>query len=112
EAIREYYRKYFPLTDAAKNNPILNPGNGWVSRLCHEPKIALTILNDMLAPYISNGQLQLLLNHKVVSSDTKGKFVNNVVIKSLLDSSEKVIDAGYFIDATELGELLPLTGTE
>ena len=28
-----------------------NPGNGGVSKLCHEPRVALAVLTDMLAPY-------------------------------------------------------------
>ncbi|HRK21640.1 MAG TPA: FAD-dependent oxidoreductase, partial [Fimbriimonadaceae bacterium] len=39
EGVRKRYRTNYPLTDAAKANPLLNPGSGWVSRLCHEPKI-------------------------------------------------------------------------
>src|SRR6266545_7222115 len=31
--IRDYYRKNYPLTDAAKALPDLNPGNGTVSKL-------------------------------------------------------------------------------
>src|SRR5689334_9606632 len=29
QRIRDYYRRNFPLTDAAKAKPFLNPGNGW-----------------------------------------------------------------------------------
>ena len=32
-------------------DPHLNPGNGSVSRLCHEPRVALAVLDEMLAPY-------------------------------------------------------------
>lgn len=112
QKVREYYFKNYPLTKAAKDNPILNPGNGWVSRLCHEPKVGLAVLYEMLSPYISNGQLNLLLEHKLVSSDTKGKFVNTVTVRDLRSSQLHKIEAAYFIDATELGDLLPLTGTE
>lgn len=112
EKVRQYYVSNYPLTEGAKNNPILNPGNGWVSRLCHEPKVGLAVLEEMFAPYVSNGQLTLLLEHKVVSSDTKGKFVSTVTLQDLTSSTFKTIEAEYFIDATELGDLLPLTGTE
>jgi glycine/D-amino acid oxidase-like deaminating enzyme len=36
--IREYYRRNFPLTAEARAKPHLNPGNGGVSKLCHEPR--------------------------------------------------------------------------
>src|SRR3954463_9979041 len=34
-AIRDYYRHYLPLTPEARGREALNPGNGWVSGLCH-----------------------------------------------------------------------------
>src|SRR5438094_8886943 len=47
--IRDYYRLNFPLTAEVKARPFLNPGNGGVSKLCHEPRVALAALNEMLA---------------------------------------------------------------
>jgi hypothetical protein len=44
--IREYYRRNYPLTPAARANPHLNPGNAWVSRLCHEPRVTLAVLHE------------------------------------------------------------------
>ncbi|MEO1971748.1 MAG: FAD-dependent oxidoreductase, partial [Pirellulaceae bacterium] len=66
--IRDYYRRHYPLTDAARQQPNLNPGNGTVSRLCHEPRVALAVLRDWLAPYISSGQLQLFTECKAIGS--------------------------------------------
>ena len=43
-AIRQYYIRNYPLTDTARTNKILNPGDGSVSRLCHEPRAALAVL--------------------------------------------------------------------
>src|SRR5690554_1363389 len=51
DGVREYYRKHYPLTPEARRRRNLNPGNGWVSRLCHEPKVALAVLHEMLAPF-------------------------------------------------------------
>ena len=48
----EYYKKYYPLTDEAKARTYLNPGDGAVSRLCHEPRVALEVLHSMLKPFI------------------------------------------------------------
>src|SRR5882757_5320677 len=33
--VRAYYRTYYPLTPEARSRPNLNPGDGWVSALCH-----------------------------------------------------------------------------
>ena len=37
-----------------------NPGNGSVSKLCHEPRVALAVLLEMLAPHITAGRITLL----------------------------------------------------
>lgn len=111
-AVRDYYKRNYPLTDGAKNDPVLNPGKGTVSRLCHEPRVAVAVLNDMLAPYISSKKLVLLLEHKIQSADAKGNKVNSVMVKELRSGKLKSLNAPYFVDATELGDVLPLTGTE
>ena len=36
--VREYYRRHYPLTFATHQDRYLNPGGGWVGRLCHEPR--------------------------------------------------------------------------
>ena len=40
-AVRAHYRQHYPLTAAARADPSLNPGNGRVSRICHEPRRSL-----------------------------------------------------------------------
>jgi len=111
-AIRDYYRLNYPLTDEALQNPLLNPGDGAVSKLCHEPKVALAVLNNMFAPNISAKRLVLLLNHKVVSAEVTGNTVKSVTVRNLQNNKNKKLAAPYFVDATELGDLLPLTGAE
>ena len=111
-SIREYYKKNYPLTDAAKAVQYLNPGAGSVSKLCHEPKVAVSVLQDMMAPYISAGKLVLLLEHKVVDASVQSDVVNSVTVKNLRSNKLIKFKAPYFVDATELGELLPITGTE
>src|SRR5260221_7494037 len=39
--VRDHYRQHYPLTSAASLAWNSNPGNGLVSRLCHEPRAAL-----------------------------------------------------------------------
>ncbi len=111
-AIREYYIRNYPLTDAAEAAKNLNPGSGAVSRLCHEPRVALTVLTNLLAPYLSSGKLVLLLQYKIVSADVDGDKVKALKARCLQTGKEVVLNTPYFIDATELGDLLPLTRTE
>src|SRR5690625_3437793 len=47
--VRTYYQDNFPLTAKARSAWNLNPGNGTVSALCHNPRVALAVLQDMLA---------------------------------------------------------------
>ena len=111
-AIRDYYRRHYPLTEAAAARANLNPGNGSVSRLCHEPRVALAVLYELLNPYLSTQQLILLLEHKATRAEVTGDNVREIEVRSLRTGNPVVLDAPYFVDATELGDLLPLTRTE
>lgn len=52
ERLRDYYRRHYPLTPAARSRKLLNSGNGLVSRLLVEPRVAVAVLEAMLAPYV------------------------------------------------------------
>ena len=110
--IREYYKRNYPLTPEARQNARINPGNGGVSRLCHEPKVALAVMNEMLAPYVSSGKLILFTEYKPISAEATNTIVNSITIESMQADQRIMLTAHNFVDATELGELLPLTGTE
>ncbi|HVI44804.1 MAG TPA: FAD-dependent oxidoreductase [Chitinophaga sp.] len=111
-AVRQYYIRNYPLTEEARTRAHLNPGDGSVSRLCHEPRVAVAVLNEMLAPWISTGRLTLLLEHKMIAADVQGSKVNTLKAVDQRSGNTIFLTAPYFIDATELGDLLPLTGTE
>jgi FAD-dependent oxidoreductase family protein len=104
--VREFYETNYPLTELARGREFLNPGGGTVSRLTHEPRVSLAVLEAMLAPYASNGQLTVLLDHRPTSADVQGNWVRSVTV------GDRTITAAYFLDATEQGDLLPLTKTE
>lgn len=112
ELVREYYRRHYPLTSDAQMVANLDPGNGAVSRLCHEPRVALAVLDAMLAPAMSSGRLTLLLNTRPVGAAVDNDRIHSVRIRSAHDGRERTITARCFIDASELGDLLPMTGTE
>jgi hypothetical protein len=94
------------MTASALREPALDPGNCSVSRLCHEPVVGRAVLEAMLAPYVSNGRLTVLLERKPTSATASGDRVQSVRVRDL------DLTAPYFIDATETGDLLPLTKTE
>ncbi len=109
--VREYYLENYPVLNAEKQNRF-NPGACGVSRICHEPKVALNILESMLAPYLSNKQLTLLTNHKPVATETNSNRMQSVTLQNTLNGNQISLYASYFADATETGELLPLSNTE
>jgi len=111
-AVREYYRKNYRLTDIARAKKNLNPGDGLVSGLCFEPKVALAVFHNFLAPYFRSGKLHLFLQYKIVEADVTGDRVTTLKARHSISGTDIVLRAPYFIDATELGDLLPLTGTE
>jgi hypothetical protein len=112
EGVRAYYRHHYPLTAEARERAHLNPGNGLVSRLCHEPRVALAVLYEMLAPYVSAGRVEILLHHRAAAASVRGDRVESVTVHGLHTDRPVVLSGSYFLDATELGDLLPLTGTE
>jgi FAD dependent oxidoreductase len=110
--IRDYYRAHLPLTPAARENTLLNPGNGWVSRLCHDPRVAVAVLDQMLAPHLLSGRLVMMKPYQPFAALTDGDRVSAVVVRGLESGHEYVIEARFFIDATPYGELLELAGVE
>jgi len=110
--IRAWYRDHRPLTPEAARNARLNPGSGWVSRLCFEPQVAVDVLDEMLAPFLASGGLQILRHHTPVSAITNGDRVESVTLRSSETNEHVTISCRFVLDATETGDLLPLTGTE
>ncbi|RDC63403.1 FAD-dependent oxidoreductase [Adhaeribacter pallidiroseus] len=111
-AIRNFYKQHYPLTHEAKAEPFLNPGEGAVSRLAHEPRVALAVLHQLLAPYLSSKKLTLLLEHKISGAEVTQDKVTALQAQDLRQGKNITLVAPYFVDATELGDLLPLTKTE
>ena len=110
QKVRDFYVRNYPLTDAAKKNPLLNPGNGSVSKLCHEPRVALAVLLEMLAPHITAGRVTLLQPYAPVFVDTDGDRLTVVDVQECRAALRNriALHAPYFVDATETGDLLLL----
>lgn len=112
DGIREYYRAHLPLTEAARADPTLNPGNGWVSRLCHDPRVAVAVLHQMFAPHQLSGNLVVLHPQYPVMAYTQGDRITGVVVKGLESGRDTLIEAPLFIDATPEGDLLAMANVE
>lgn len=104
-----------------------NPGGGWVSNLCHPPATGHRVLEGLLQD-LEGGSLDLRL--RTVAQGTNlltstvpretgtnrpavdGDRIGAIPLLNLETDEETLVHATYVLDATELGDLLPLTGTE
>lgn len=110
--IRDYYRRNYPLRPDAAADPHLNPGLGAVGPICHEPRIAVAAIEELLAPWRASRQIDVLLEHVPVSAAIDGDIVTGIAFRRLSDGAEVAVEARYVLDATELGDLFPLADVE
>lgn len=106
DGVRAAYHR-MPLTDSARQDPFLNPGTGWVSKLCHEPRVALEVLESMVPPTV-----RILRRWKPKDCLVKGDKIEAVRFLDLETGNEETIWADFVLDATELGDILAISGTE
>lgn len=79
----------------------LNPGNGWVSRLCFLPARAADLFAQQLPVERIHG--------RVVGAEAEGGHVRSMTVEDVSGAQHR-IRARYVLDATDTGELLPLAG--
>ncbi len=109
DEIREHYRRWYPLTRAAREDPVLNPGLGKVSKLCHEPRVAASVIDALIAPFVASGRLQVLRETVPIAADAADGVIRSVTVRDRT-GSVRVLSAPFVLDATELGDVLPLAG--
>ncbi|MEZ5403380.1 MAG: FAD-dependent oxidoreductase [Bryobacteraceae bacterium] len=108
EGIRRYYREHYTLSATARASENLNPGTCYVSPLCFEPKVGVAVLDSMLAPH--GTKIQLLMRTRIFDLDMGGGMVRSALAYRF-DTKEIVrIRPRWVLDATELGDLLPMAG--
>jgi hypothetical protein len=106
DALRDIYRKRATLV--AEDVPF-NPGNCWVTNLAFEPGVAAGLLDQLLA---ESGKISVYRRAKVSAASTVNDFVEWVEAVSLVNGDCWRFHPRFVLDATELGDLLPLTGAE
>jgi hypothetical protein len=109
EAIRDHYRRLSPALVAA---PHPNPGRCWVTRLAFEPRVAVEALLGMAAPHVDARGLEILTRTKAARAEVSQDRIESVMAVNLDDRRWTRIRPRIVIDATELGDLLPLAGAE
>jgi len=109
KALRDHYRQH---AGEAGRQPHFNPGNCWVTRVAFEPKVAVAAMMALLEPYIREGRLTLHLRTKVAAVDVQDDRIVTVTAVSLSGNQTLRFRPAMVLDATELGDLLPLSGAE
>lgn len=110
-SIRNLARNRYTFKEEVRDNPLLNPGKGWVSRLCFEPRLGLEALEILLTNPLKTGNLHILTRAEPVKARVENNRVVEVVIQKR-DGNRVIFQPQLVIDATDLGELLPLADVE
>jgi FAD dependent oxidoreductase len=110
QGIRNHYAAM--LRPGVKADSLLNPGLCWVSYECSEATVDLDVLRSMLQPYVRTGKLSIFLRTAPVAVDKSGDAIQSVTVYGFQSHETLRLRARIFIDATELGEFLPLAGAE
>lgn len=111
-AVREHYRKIPEFKEEVRRRETFCPGNSWVSRVAHEPKIAWKLLSQMLQPHVEAEMLTIEYNTIAADAVVEQDRIERVLVRNKRSGEEKWIEAVYFLDATDCGDLLPVTGAE
>ncbi len=84
----------------------------WMGHACVEPHVGRQLLHMMLTDAKGKGTLDLALRTQVVQVFKNGDTVTGVEIASTSDkgSETRKIDCHVLVDATEWGDVIPLTG--
>lgn len=113
--IRAHYREHESLTPQAAANDRLDPGGGWVSRLCFAPRLGDPVIRSMIreAERAGGGRVSILDRAEIfaIDSDTNADRVGPLSARDA-DGGLVTIHADLYLDATETGDLLELAPVE
>lgn len=109
--IKQYYRSNYKLSTKGKKSVNFNPGcSDQQRRLSFEPKVGMKVLNDMLSFAVKSEKIYIFKPAKVIELYKDKQKITGAMIKNLKSGIKTKINAVIYIDATELGDLLPLAG--
>src|SRR2546429_6724145 len=89
--VRQFYRQDTALTEEVRNDPYLNPGGGYVSRLCFDSRFGVIAIMELLSEYFKTGQLKLLRSCKPTSAELRGDEVVSVTFHDLMTGNSQTI---------------------
>ena len=107
--VRSYYRSLPGFAPGIKIREAFCPADSEVSHLSHPPRLALRLLREMLAPYEEQGTLTVLTGARLVACDASEDTIRSVTVE--IGGEEVLVTGEIFLDATDTGELIALSGT-
>ena len=105
--VRLYYRNNFRLSAVGQKQPTLNPGGDYPGFSMH-PRIGHNVLVQQLT---AAPNIHFRPHTRVTAADVQGDTVQAVSVIDATGASTRYV-ARFFLDATDLGDLLPLAGVE
>ena len=108
-ALRDRYRA--AAGDAGRRAEF-NPGNCWVTRLAFEPRVAVDVVDAMLRPHVDAKRLHVHPRTKLAAVDVDGDRIAALTALDLDTGSLLRFHPAIVLDATELGDVLPLAGAQ
>ncbi len=109
--IVDFYRTRRDKTSTTSGSSgLFNPGDCWVSTLCFQPAAGVAALQSMLQPVIANGKLHIWLHTVPTGVRRDGRNIQSVQAYDFTRRRWLRLEGRYFIDATEWGDLIQLSG--
>lgn len=108
ERTRERYRSEYRLSETAIGEQRLNIGSCWVSRMAVEPRVASDLLAASLAELPN---VEVRIRTRVIEVENRINTIYEVIAQGPDGRVTRFLPT-FVLDATELGDLLPLAGVE
>lgn len=111
-SVRSYYKQTYQLSEISKKTKYFNPGNCWywVSQLAFEPTVAVKVIDDLLNSNTNASIPEIFLRHVPAKVEMDGDKIKHILTVNLDTEECLAFKATSYIDATELGDLLALSG--
>lgn len=104
QAVWDSYRRDLRLREQVRRRAYLNPGEGWVSRLCAEPGVIHGVLQQLLDPYQAAGNLRLLQHYRPVRAQVDADLIGVVEFGVAARSGGRgAAGAALFADSVGIG---------
>lgn len=106
--IRSYYRNLEGYSNNIKIREAFCPADSEVSHLSHPPRLALEMLENMVAPFVQDGTLTVLYHAKLTSCEATAEKIHSITC--CINGEMTQITAELFLDGTDTGELIAMSG--